>query len=60
MGVIHRDLKLDNILINKVSEGEYDVKIADLGLAVKLPPFGQNLQELCGTPRYIAPEILRK
>ena len=35
--VIHRDIKLDNILINKISEGEYNVKIADFGLAMELP-----------------------
>jgi serine/threonine protein kinase len=31
--VIHRDIKLENILINNKSEGEYDVKIADFGMA---------------------------
>ena len=35
--VIHRDIKLDNILINKISEGEYNVKIADFGLAMQIP-----------------------
>ena len=31
--IIHRDIKLDNILINKIEEAEYEVKIADFGLA---------------------------
>ncbi len=34
--IIHRDLKPDNILINKIEEGELNIKIADLGLAVKI------------------------
>jgi serine/threonine protein kinase len=32
-GIVHRDIKLENILINNKSEGEYDVKIADFGMA---------------------------
>lgn len=30
---MHRDLKIDNVLINKVVDGDYYVKIADFGLA---------------------------
>lgn len=60
INLVHRDIKLDNILINKISENEYDVKIADFGLAIKLPENGTaTLTEVCGTPSYIAPEILR-
>jgi serine/threonine protein kinase len=32
-GVVHRDIKLDNILINNREDGEYKVKIADFGMA---------------------------
>jgi serine/threonine protein kinase len=35
--IVHRDLKLENILINQISENDYDVKIADFGLAARLP-----------------------
>ena len=36
--IVHRDIKLDNILITKVEDGEsYDVKIADFGLACFMP-----------------------
>jgi serine/threonine protein kinase len=31
--IIHRDIKPDNILINKIEEEHYDIRIADLGLA---------------------------
>jgi serine/threonine protein kinase len=32
-GIVHRDIKLENILINNKTSGEYDVKIADFGMA---------------------------
>ncbi|RQM10460.1 hypothetical protein KXD40_000873 [Peronospora effusa] len=49
--VIHRDLKLANLLINK--DGE--VKISDFGLAARL---GEDHVTMCGTPNFIAPEVL--
>jgi serine/threonine protein kinase len=55
-GIMHRDIKLDNILLSKMSEGHFDVKIADFGLAVKIPPKG--LSDVCGSAGYMAPEIL--
>ncbi len=57
-GVIHRDIKLENILINKIEEGEIKVKIADFGLASLMPKEGL-LFDRSGTPNYMAPEILR-
>lgn len=59
IGIVHRDIKLDNILINKIQEGEYNVKIADFGLAHRMPFDGSKVYEICGTPGYIAPEVLR-
>jgi calcium/calmodulin-dependent protein kinase I len=58
---VHRDIKLDNILISNKASGEYDVKIADFGMAT----FTNNqdggfLKQWCGTPGYVAPEILRR
>jgi serine/threonine protein kinase len=59
-GILHRDIKLDNILINKIYDGEFSVKIADFGLATFIPQGTDQakLREKCGTPSYIAPEIL--
>ncbi|KAK7294832.1 hypothetical protein RJT34_17729 [Clitoria ternatea] len=57
-GVFHRDLKLDNLLIDE----DGNVKVSDFGLsAVKgqIRPDGL-LHTVCGTPTYVAPEILAK
>jgi len=53
-GVVHRDIKLDNILLN--SSGE--LKICDFGVS-RMVRRGERIVEYCGTPAYIAPEILR-
>lgn len=51
--IAHRDLKCDNILINDKG----DAKIADLGFS-KHNQEGELASTLCGSPYYIAPEIL--
>jgi serine/threonine protein kinase len=53
--ILHRDIKLDNILLT--SSG--DIKICDFGVS-KLMTKGRRIKEQCGTPAYIAPEILRE
>ncbi len=58
--IIHRDIKLDNVLINKKEDGCYNVKIADFGLAlINKKRIGDRIYLKCGTPGYVAPEILR-
>lgn len=37
-GVVHRDLKLDNILLSSSEASVFDVRIADFGLAANLKP----------------------
>jgi len=52
--VIHRDLKLGNLFLDK----DLQVKIGDFGLATTVEFEGERKKTLCGTPNYIAPEIL--
>lgn len=52
--VIHRDIKLGNIFLSEKME----VKMGDFGLAAKLEFEGEKKRTICGTPNYIAPEIL--
>mmetsp|Transcript_50240 Transcript_50240/g.60436 ORF Transcript_50240/g.60436 Transcript_50240/m.60436 type:complete len:501 (+) Transcript_50240:345-1847(+) len=59
--IVHRDLKPENLLLMKTKGAKYaTVKVADFGFAGKT---SQNqpkcLTERCGTPMYVAPEILR-
>ncbi|XP_047362393.1 serine/threonine-protein kinase polo isoform X3 [Vespa velutina] len=54
--IIHRDLKLGNLFLND----DLQVKIGDFGLATRLEHDGERKKTLCGTPNYIAPEILTK
>jgi len=54
--IIHRDLKLGNVFLNDSME----VKIGDFGLATKVDYAGERKKTLCGTPNYIAPEVLGK
>lgn len=52
--VIHRDLKLGNLFLSE----KMQVKVGDFGLACKLEYEGQKKRTICGTPNYIAPEVL--
>ncbi|OMJ86411.1 hypothetical protein SteCoe_12068 [Stentor coeruleus] len=54
--VIHRDLKLENILM-KCSDNDYEIKLGDFGLACIS---GDEEVLRCGSPGYIAPEILNR
>lgn len=54
--IIHRDLKLGNLFLNDL----LNVKIGDFGLATRIEFDGERKKTLCGTPNYIAPEILNK
>ncbi|XP_076290664.1 serine/threonine-protein kinase polo isoform X2 [Lasioglossum baleicum] len=54
--IIHRDLKLGNLFLSD----DLQVKIGDFGLATRLEHEGERKKTVCGTPNYIAPEILTK
>ncbi|KAB0387099.1 hypothetical protein FD755_002055 [Muntiacus reevesi] len=54
--IVHRDLKLSNFFLNKNME----VKIGDLGLATRMGPGGRCHRVLCGTPNFLAPEVVSR
>jgi len=53
--VIHRDLKLGNLFLDR----NMNIKVGDLGLATKLESAGEIRKTICGTPNYIAPEVIQ-
>ena len=57
--VVHRDLKTGNIFL----DSKMNVKLGDFGLAAVLATNGDIVKRrttMCGTPNYLAPEILEK
>ena len=58
LGIIHRDIKPDNILVDK-SEDDLKIKLSDFGLA-KVLFNKETTNECCGSIPFSAPELLRK
>jgi serine/threonine protein kinase len=54
-GIIHRDLTLNNIMVNERDE----VKIVDFGLAKLMTPDARTTIQFAGTPYYLAPEQIQ-
>ena len=55
--IAHRDIKLENILLDNLGQ----IKLCDLGISLALPkpPKEQMMFDSCGTPAYMAPEVIR-
>ncbi|XP_057418030.1 serine/threonine-protein kinase ATG1t [Lotus japonicus] len=57
-GIIHRDLKPENILLSS-HQADAVLKIADFGLSRKITRPGEFVETVCGSPLYMAPEVLQ-
>lgn len=56
VNIVHRDIKPENIMMINLLD-DSDFKLGDFGIATQAH---ENLKLVCGSPRYIAPEILRE
>merc|ERR1719419_1889832 len=54
LDVIYRDLKAENILLNESGH----VCLTDFGLSTPLDPLNPEVRTFCGTPEYLAPEVI--
>jgi calcium/calmodulin-dependent protein kinase I len=57
--IVHRDLKPENLLLVSSAQ-DSDIKLADFGFAARVKDGEESLTMACGTPGYVAPEILNK
>ncbi|XP_061737209.1 serine/threonine-protein kinase DCLK2 isoform X2 [Nerophis ophidion] len=55
MNVVHRDVKPENLLVSEYPDGTKSLKLGDFGLATVVEG---PLYTVCGTPTYVAPEII--
>ena len=57
--IVHRDLKPENLLLAS-KQNNWDLKIADFGLATVIEDQTKKLYLRCGSPGYVAPELLQE
>ena len=55
-GILHRDIKLENILLESEND-DCGARLADFGLSMLMSEYDPKVR--CGTPGYVAPEILK-
>ncbi|XP_058645907.1 serine/threonine-protein kinase DCLK1a isoform X7 [Onychostoma macrolepis] len=55
LNIVHRDIKPENLLVYEHQDGSKSLKLGDFGLATVVDG---PLYTVCGTPTYVAPEII--
>ncbi|XP_061903009.1 serine/threonine-protein kinase DCLK1-like isoform X2 [Entelurus aequoreus] len=55
LNIVHRDIKPENLLVYEHADGSKSLKLGDFGLATAVDG---PLYTVCGTPTYVAPEII--
>lgn len=58
MGVVHRDIKLENVMVVNTDQPEPTLKIADFGLSKLIEPCAKAHDQV-GTLLYVAPEVIK-
>merc|ERR1711957_590653 len=57
LGIAHRDLKLENLLLTSNELEKATVKITDFGMSRRVSA-EEMAETVCGSPAYVAPEII--
>ncbi|TTE36937.1 Serine/threonine-protein kinase DCLK1 [Bagarius yarrelli] len=57
LNIVHRDIKPENLLVYEHQDGSKSLKLGDFGLATVVDG---PLYNICGTPTYVAPEIIEE
>jgi serine/threonine-protein kinase len=57
-GLVHRDVKPDNVLVYRAADGTERVKLIDFGLVKDVSAAGADGSDVVGTPLYLAPEAI--
>lgn len=58
LGILHRDVKLENFLLSSADLGTATIKAADFGLSTFLRPGERSVRGVVGSAYYMAPEVL--
>eukprot|EP01054_Gregarina_sp_Poly1_P010423 Gregarina_sp_Poly_1__10422@NODE_750_length_6465_cov_191_781651_g557_i0_p2_GENE_NODE_750_length_6465_cov_191_781651_g557_i0NODE_750_length_6465_cov_191_781651_g557_i0_p2_ORF_typecomplete_len552_score66_68Pkinase/PF00069_25/8_7e71Pkinase_Tyr/PF07714_17/7_6e41Kinaselike/PF14531_6/2e15Kdo/PF06293_14/1_1e11Kdo/PF06293_14/2_9e03Pkinase_fungal/PF17667_1/4e08RIO1/PF01163_22/1_7e07RIO1/PF01163_22/1_3e03YrbLPhoP_reg/PF10707_9/9_6e07WaaY/PF06176_11/3_4e06APH/PF01636_23/0_0065APH/PF01636_23/1_4e03EcKinase/P len=58
--IVHRDVKAENFLFSKSKSSHNRLVLIDFGMSVQLIDTNRYLRQVCGSPHYVAPELIRR